>query len=78
MKCEVLGLRNMYHNSSGAVIGNFRYVRDRSGNIRKAVDSTGTVRTQYDYDPYGTGASNQITSNPASKTIAANYSGLIP
>lgn len=29
------------------------YTSDRLGSVRQLVDSTGTVRAQYDYDPYG-------------------------
>jgi RHS repeat-associated protein len=32
---------------------NLFYTRDHLGSIREAVDSTGTLRSRYDYDPFG-------------------------
>ena len=42
----------------------YYYTRDRLGSIREVMDSTGTIRAQYDYDPYGTRGPNTITVNP--------------
>lgn len=33
--------------------GNLFYTRDHLGSVREVVDSTGTVRARYDYEPYG-------------------------
>lgn len=41
--------------TQGVKIGNaiYYYTRDHLGSIRELTDSSGTVQTRYDYDPYG-------------------------
>jgi RHS repeat-associated protein len=34
-------------------IANYYFTKDHLGNIREMVDSSGTIRARYDYDPYG-------------------------
>jgi RHS repeat-associated protein len=45
----------MRYYDQGVQIGGqtYYYVADRLGSVRQLVDATGTVRAQYDYDPYG-------------------------
>ena len=38
---------------SGPTAGNYYYTRDHLGSIRELTDSNGTVRAEYDYDPFG-------------------------
>jgi RHS repeat-associated protein len=39
---------------SGSGAGNYFYTKDHLGSIRELMDSTGTTRARYDYDPFGT------------------------
>jgi RHS repeat-associated protein len=41
--------------TSGPTTGSFFYARDHLGSIRELIDSAGTVRARYDYDPFGRG-----------------------
>ena len=38
---------------SGSNAGSYFYTRDHLGSIRELMDGTGTLKTRYDYDPYG-------------------------
>ena len=49
---------------------NYYYTRDQLGSIRELVDSSGTIRARYDYDPYGNRGTNQITVNPVEADLA--------
>jgi len=41
-------------NESGASTGSYLYTKDHLGSVRQLVDSTGTVRGEFAYAPYGT------------------------
>jgi RHS repeat-associated protein len=39
--------------SSGPAAGSYYYTVDHLGSVREMIDSAGTLRARYDYDPYG-------------------------
>ena len=52
----------------GAIISgtSYYYVRDRLGSVTELVTTTGTIASQYTYDPYG----NQTTVSGSARTSA--------
>jgi RHS repeat-associated protein len=42
-----------FQSVSGGVATNYYYTRNHLGSIREVVDGSGSVKSRYDYDPYG-------------------------